>query len=129
MMADFEAGVWAGGTRIGDPGWGGLNDAHPANNNNPSLRVKFAIGFLKTDMNNWALRMADTATATAVTTAYAGGLPKQMANDGAIVLGVGGDNSNNSWGTFYEGAVLAGFPSDAAELAVMQNIQAIRYGQ
>jgi hypothetical protein len=129
MMADYEAGVWAGGTRAGDPGWGALEGEHPPNPNNPSLRVKYALGFLKTDMNNWSLRMADSATATAVTTAYAGGLPKQMNNEGAIVIGVGGDNSNNSWGTFYEGAVLAGFPSDAAELAVLQNIKAIRYGQ
>jgi non-reducing end alpha-L-arabinofuranosidase len=129
FMADYEAGVWAGGTRAGDPGWGALEGEHPPNPNNPSLRVDFALGFLKTDMNNWSLRMANSATATAITTAYSGGLPKQMANEGAIVLGVGGDNSNNSWGTFYEGAVLAGFPSDAAELAVLQNIQAIRYGQ
>jgi hypothetical protein len=129
MMADYEAGVWAGGTRAGDPGWGALEGEHPPNPNNPSLRVKFALGFLKTDMNNWSLRMADTATASTVTTAYAGGLPKQMNNEGAIVLGVGGDNSNNSWGTFYEGAVLAGFPSDAAELAVLQNIKALGYGQ
>ena len=128
-MADYEAGVWAGGTVAGDPGWGALSGDHPPNPNNPSLKVKFALGFLKTDMNNWGLRMSDVQTATAVTTAYAGGLPKQMANEGAIVLGVGGDNSNNSWGTFYEGAVLAGFPSDAAELAVMQNIKALGYGQ
>ena len=46
MMADFEAGVWAGGTKVGDPGWGSLNDAHPANNNNPSLAVPFAMGIL-----------------------------------------------------------------------------------
>jgi hypothetical protein len=129
MMADFEAGVWAGGTRAGDPGWGALDGAHPANPNNPSLRVKYALGFLKTDPNNWSLRMADAGTATTVTTAYAGGLPKAMNNLGAIVIGVGGDNSNNSWGTFYEGAVLAGFPSDAAELAVMQNIKALGYGR
>jgi hypothetical protein len=129
FMADYEAGVWAGGTRAGDPGWGALEGEHPPNPNNPSLRVKYALGFLKTDMNNWSLRMADSATATSITTAYAGGLPKQMNNEGAIVIGVGGDNSNNSWGTFYEGAVLAGFPSDATELAVMQNIKAQRYGQ
>jgi hypothetical protein len=128
-MADYEAGVWAGGTRAGDPGWGALEGEHPPNPANPSLRVKYALGFLKTNMNDWSLRMADAATATAVTTAYAGGLPKQMNNEGAIVLGVGGDNSNNSWGTFYEGAVLAGFPSDAAELAVLQNIKALGYGQ
>ncbi len=127
-MADFEAGVWAGGTKPGDPGWGALDGDHPANPKNPSLKVKFALGFLKTNQNNWALRMADAGTASAITTAYEGGLPKAMDNEGAIVLGVGGDNSNNSWGTFYEGAVLAGFPSDDAELAVLQNIKALRYG-
>jgi non-reducing end alpha-L-arabinofuranosidase len=129
MMADYEAGVWAGGTRPGDPGWGALDGDHPANPNNPSLRVKYALGFLKTDMNNWGLRMADAGTASTITTAYSGGLPKQMNNEGAIVIGVGGDNSNNSWGTFYEGAVLAGFPSDAAELAVLNNIKAVGYGR
>jgi hypothetical protein len=52
-----------------------------------------------------------------------------MNNEGGIVLGVGGDNSNNSWGTFFEGAIVAGWPSDDAELAVMQNIQSAGYGQ
>ena len=127
-MADYEAGVWAGGTNPGDPGWGALEGDHPANPNNPSLKVKYALGFLKTNENDWSLRMADAGTASTVTTAYAGGLPKDMANEGAIVLGVGGDNSNNSWGTFYEGAVLAGFPPDSAELAVLQNIKALGYG-
>ena len=127
-MADFEAGVWAGGTDPGDPGWGALDGDHPINPANPSIRVKYALGFLKTNQNDWALRMADAGTATTVSTAYAGGLPKAMANEGAIVLGVGGDNSNNSWGTFYEGAVLAGFPPDSAELAVLQNIKAVGYG-
>jgi hypothetical protein len=127
-MADYEAGVWAGGTRPGDPGWGALEGEHPPNPNNPSLKVKFALGFLNTNQTDGALRMADAGTATTVTTAYKGGLPKKMANEGAIVLGVGGDNSNNSWGTFYEGAVLAGFPSDDAEQAVLQNIKAMGYG-
>jgi non-reducing end alpha-L-arabinofuranosidase len=131
FMADFEAGVWAGGTNPGDPGWGALTGDHPPNPANPSMKgVKYALGFLKTNTNNtWALRMADAGTANAVTTAYAGGLPKRMANEGAIVIGVGGDNSNNSWGTFFEGAVLAGFPSDAAELGVLQNIKAVGYGR
>ncbi len=130
-MADYEAGVWAGGTNPGDPGWGSLDGAAnaPPNSNNPSLRVPFALGFLKTNQNDWSLRMADVDTATDVTTAYAGGLPKNMNNEGAIVLGVGGDNSNNSWGTFFEGAVMAGFPSDDAEKAVLENIQAVGYGK
>ena len=60
MMADFEAGVWAGGSKVGDPGWGALNDAHPVNPNNPSLKVPFAFGILKTlRPSQWTLRIAD----------------------------------------------------------------------
>ncbi len=133
--ADFEAGVWMGGSKPGDPGWGGLDDAKnaPANSNNPSMRVKFALGFLKTGKGpeRYALRMADIATATAVTTAYAGNYPstKHLASKGAVVLGVGGDNSNNSWSTFYEGAITQGYPTDASEDAVFQNLKALGYGK
>jgi len=129
FMADYEAGVWAGGTNPGDPGWGDLNSTNrPPNPANPSLRVPFAIGFLRTNPDDWSLRMADL-TAAGLTTAYQGGLPKPMDNQGAIVLGVGGDNSNNSFGTFFEGAVVSGFPSDATEDAVMQNVKAAGYVQ
>jgi hypothetical protein len=133
--ADFEAGVWMGGSKPGEPGWGGLNDAAnaPANTNNPSLKVKFALGFQKTanGPERYALRMADVAAATAVTTAYAGNYPqgKHLDAKGAVVLGVGGDNSNNSWSTFYEGAIVQGYPPDASEDAVFQNIKALGYGQ
>jgi non-reducing end alpha-L-arabinofuranosidase len=138
--ADFEAGVWMGGSVEGQPGWGELNSNNrPPNPNNLSMAgVEFALGFLKTDddaANTYVLRMANVSTATEVQTAYRGAYPKLSYaghgadNQGAIVLGVGGDNSNNSFGTFYEGAVVAGFPDDATELAVMQNIQAARYGQ
>jgi hypothetical protein len=132
FMADYEAGVWAGGSKTGDPGWGDLNDKgandKPPNPDNPALPVKFAIGFLKTD-TNYALRMADLSTATMLKTAYEGPLPKPMDNQGAVVIGVGGDNSNNSWGTFYEGAIVAGYPTAATEDAVMQNVKAVGYGR
>lgn len=128
FMADFEAGVWAGGSNPGDPGWGALSQPAPANPLNPSLRVPFALGFLKTG-TDYSLRMADLQAATNLTTAYAGRLPKAMDNQGAVVIGVGGDNSNNSFGTFYEGAIVAGYPSNAAELAVMQNVQSAGYGR
>lgn len=128
FMADFEAGVWAGGSNPSDPGWGALDTNAPPNQNNPSLGVPFAIGFLKTD-TNYALRMADLQSASDLTTAYEGPLPKPMDNQGAVVIGVGGDNSNNSWGTFYEGAIVKGYPADATELAVMQNVKAAGYGQ
>ncbi len=77
FMADFEAGVWAGGTNPGDPGWGALEGAHPANPNNPSMSgVKCALGFLKTNQTDWALRMANAGTATTVATAYRAGCPR-----------------------------------------------------
>ena len=130
MMADFEAGVWSGGSKIGDPGWGGLNDAqNRVNPANPSLKVPFAFGILRTrsSPSQWTLRSADLQTATNITTSYQGAMPKPISNIGAIVLGVGGDNSNNSWGTFYEGAIVAGYPTDATELAVFNNIKAVGY--
>jgi hypothetical protein len=129
FMADFEAGVWAGGSKQGDPGWGSLDGASssPANSNNPSLAVDFAFGILKTDPSKYALRMANVQTANDVTTAYEGNLPKAMDNLGGIVLGVGGDNSNNAWSTFYEGAIVSGYPSTTTDLAVMQNVKAVGY--
>jgi hypothetical protein len=125
--ADFEAGVWMGGSKAGDPGWGSLDTTSPANTANPSMKVAWAFGILKTTTTNYSLRMADMATATTLTTGYSGALPKAMDNLGGIVLGVGGDNSNNSWGTFYEGAITAGAPSDATDLAVYQNTKAVGY--
>jgi len=128
FMVDFEAGVWAGGSKIGDPGWGGLNDAHPVNTANPSMKgVAFAMGLHKSDASKWTLRMADLQTATDLATAYDGALPKSISNSGGIVLGVGGDNSNNSWGTFYEGAIVSGFPTAATDLAIMKNLKAAGY--
>jgi hypothetical protein len=126
-MADYEAGVWAGGSNQGDPGWGELEtaDEAPPNMDNPSLQVPFAIGFLKTEQN-YALRMADLA-ANGLTTAYDGPLPKPMDNQGAVVIGVGGDNSNNSYGVFYEGAIVSGYPDDEVEDAVMANVKAVGY--
>ena len=64
---------------------------------------------------------------------------------GAIILGVGGDNTGKvntipdaihsrvqvpglSIGTFYEGVLTAGYSSDAADAAVQADIVAARYG-
>jgi hypothetical protein len=129
FMDDFEAGVWAGGTNPDDPGWGDLNNPGPANPNNPSLAVPFAIGFVKTSTSEWTLRMADLKNAASLTQAYKGGFPttKQLDHQGSVVLGVGGDNSNNSYGTFFEGAIVAGYPSDATEDAVFQQVKAVGY--
>jgi len=124
--ADFEGGVWAGGTSAGDPG--GSSGAS-VNSKNPALKVNFAFGTLKTGSNTYALRMADAATATDLATAFNGKAPPSggLDNQGGILLGIGGDNSNNSFGTFYEGAMVAGLPTDDIDLAVFKNVQAVGY--
>jgi len=50
-----------------------------------------------------------------------------MHQEGAIVLGTGGDNSNGSVGSFFEGVMTAGYPSDATDSAVQSNIVAAGY--
>jgi len=50
-----------------------------------------------------------------------------MRKQGAIVLGNGGDNSNGSQGTFYEGVMTSGYPTDATDNTVQANIVAARY--
>jgi hypothetical protein len=119
FLGDFEGGVWAGGS--------GASTA--TNSSSPSLKVPYAFGILKTSSGQYALRMANLASATDLTTAYDGASPKTWNNEGGILIGIGGDNSNNSWGTFYEGAITAGRPANATDLAVMQNVQAAGYGK
>ena len=51
-----------------------------------------------------------------------------MTLEGAIVLGTGGDDTNASIGSFFEGVMTSGYPSDAAENAVQANIASVGYG-
>ena len=122
FMGDFEGGVWAGGS---------ASTTGNTNSSNPSLKVPYAFGVLHTPVGKYALRMADIQTASDLTTAYDGAIPsgKTWGNAGGIVLGVGGDNSNNSFGTFYEGALVNGSPANATDLLIMKNVQAAKYGQ
>jgi hypothetical protein len=50
-----------------------------------------------------------------------------MSKEGAIILGIGGDNSNWAQGTFYEGVMTTGYPSDSTENAVQANVVAAKY--
>ncbi len=52
-----------------------------------------------------------------------------MRKQGAILLGNGGDNSNGSAGTFYEGAMTAAgtFPTEALNQEIQANVVAARY--
>jgi hypothetical protein len=51
-----------------------------------------------------------------------------MKTDSSLLLGTGGDNSVSGQGEFFEGAITAGFPSDATENAVQAGITAAGYG-
>jgi hypothetical protein len=118
FMADFDAGIWAGGT----------GDSAVQNSNLPSSDMDYAFGILKTHATNYAIRVGN-AQSGALTTAYDGDLPfSTWQMQGGIVLGVGNDNSNSSLGTFFEGAMTAGRPSNMTDDAVLQNVQAAGYG-
>jgi hypothetical protein len=65
-----------------------------------------------------------------LTTSYSGALPNgynPMKVQPSIELGSGGDNSGWGFGEFFEGAVTAGYPSDATENAVQASITAAGY--
>ena len=84
--------------------------------------------------NQWDLRGAD-AMQEAVTTFYSGVRPGTPDSDayypmhkkGGMLMGNGGDNGNGSAGTFYEGVMTVGYPSDETVHAVQKNIAAARY--
>jgi hypothetical protein len=51
-----------------------------------------------------------------------------MRKQGAILLGIGGDNSDWAIGSFFEGVITVGNSTDAADDAVQANIVAAGYG-
>jgi non-reducing end alpha-L-arabinofuranosidase len=51
-----------------------------------------------------------------------------MKQEGGIILGIGGDNSNWDAGSFFEGVMTAGFPTDTTDNVVQSNIVAVGYG-
>jgi hypothetical protein len=95
---------------------------------------------LKNDgTKEYALKGGD-ATSSSLSTYYKGSLPggwSPMNKQGALILGCGGDcckpctgcGSNASSGIFFEGAIVTGYPTDAAETAVQANIAAAGYGK
>ena len=50
-----------------------------------------------------------------------------MKQEGAIILGIGGDNSNWAMGYFFEGVMTAGMPGEQAMQAVQSNIVSAHY--
>jgi hypothetical protein len=98
--------------------------------NLPSMTSRFVTAVAKGEPHHWASLGGD-AQQGALATMFSG--PRvdssydPMRKQGGIVLGNGGDNSNGSQGTFYEGVMTAGYPTDATDQQVQANIVAARY--
>ena len=118
IMADLENGLFSGRNL-------GLNSA------NPSISNRFTTAVVKGTANLWAIR-GGNAQSGSLSTFYSGARSttsgyNPMHKEGAIILGIGGDNSNGSAGTFYEGVMTSGYPTDATENSVQANVTAAGY--
>ena len=118
IMADLENGLFSGQNL-------GLNSS------NPSIGNRFTTAVVKGTANLWAIR-GGNATSGSLSTYYSGARSttsgyNPMHKEGAIILGIGGDNSNGSAGTFYEGVMTSGYPTDATENSVQANVTAAAY--
>ena len=117
VMADLENGLFLGG-----------NGSNP---NNTGRNTTFVTAMVKQDATTYAVKDGDAQNGI-LKTDYAGALPTTAGyipfhKEGAIILGIGGDNSKVAVGNFYEGAMNSGKPSDATENAVHANIVAASY--
>ncbi|WMF04498.1 arabinofuranosidase catalytic domain-containing protein [Micromonospora robiginosa] len=118
IMADLENGLFSGV----NPGY---------NANDPSISHRYLTAIVKGEPNHWAIR-GGNAQSGGLSTFYDGKRPNvagynPMKKEGAIILGIGGDNSHGAAGTFYEGVMTSGYPSNATEDAVQANITAAGY--
>ena len=119
VMADLEDGVYAGGSTA-------------AASTNTSLVADYVTAMLKGPSGNRFVLKGGDAQSGSLATKYDGTRPtgySPQKKEGAIILGVGGDNSHTGEGTFFEGCVTSGNPADAIDDAVQANIVAAGYGR
>ena len=98
----------------------------------PNIPWQFVTGIAKGEAHHWT-SMGGNAEQGRLSVMFSG--PRvgpgydPMRKQGAIVLGNGGDNSNGSQGTFYEGVMTAAgtFPTNATDQRVQANIVAAQY--
>jgi hypothetical protein len=121
VQADLENGLFqssAGGSQ---------------NTANTGITAPFVTALLKNNGQNFFALKDGNAQSGGLRTTYSGPEPTAggyapMHQEGAIVLGTGGDNSNGSIGSFFEGVMTAGLPTDAADNAVQANVVSVGYG-
>ncbi|MDT0411374.1 MULTISPECIES: arabinofuranosidase catalytic domain-containing protein [Streptomyces] len=118
VEADLENGMFQGD-----------NGSNTANKGNAT---PYVTALLKNDgQTKYALKGGDS-TAGGLTTWWDGPLPtragyRPMKQEGGIILATGGDNSNRNMGTWFEGAMVSGYPGDTTENAVQANIVSVGY--
>ena len=132
VMADLEAGLWG---------------ADVVMSHEQSINHTFVTAMVKGDSTtaegkgHWAIKAGDAAAGGLTvywdgarpnrTTASTGRWPNTtdapMKKQGAIILGIGGDNSNGAIGTFYEGCMTQGYATARTDEAVQANIVAAGY--
>ncbi|WP_428378023.1 alpha-L-arabinofuranosidase B [Lichenicoccus sp.] len=123
VQADMENGLFASNEGVSE-------DTANTGNTSP-----FVTALIKNNGQNAMAIKAGDATQGLLSTTFSGGEPvvngggySPMHQEGAIVLGTGGDNSNGSIGSFFEGVMTAGFPTDATDNEVQANIVSVGYG-
>ena len=101
--------------------------------NLPNIAWRFVTGIAKGEPHHWTSMGGDAQRGDALSVMFDG--PRidvtydPMRKQGAILLGNGGDNSNGSQGTFYEGAMTAAgtFPTNGTDQLVQSNVVAAKY--
>ena len=117
VAADMEDGLFQGGN--------GSNTGNKGNTGDD-----FVTALLKNDGTSTYALKGGNAQSGGLSTWWNGPLPNgyaPMKKEGAIILGIGGDNSNADNGSFFEGVMTQGYPTDAADDAVQANIVSANY--
>jgi non-reducing end alpha-L-arabinofuranosidase len=120
VHADLENGLFAG--------------ANGSDKNNKGDVSAFVTAMVKSNGKTTYAIKGGNAQSGRLTTWYTGPLPRRrgyvpLHQEGAIVLGTGGDNSKTSIGSFFEGVMTSGYPPPSVDNAVQANIVSIHYGR
>ncbi len=129
-------GTAGGGPWVGaDFGGGGIFECDGSRPDCASTSITgwdYVTGMLKGPAGKAFGLKAGNAQSAPLETEWAGARPagdSPMQKQGAIVLGTGGDGSNNGVGIFFEGAITIGSPPDSTDDAVQANIVSAGYGR
>ena len=118
IMADLENGLYSG------------SQTDAQNSGDATIDYRYTTAMIEGESNQWEI-IGGNAQSGGLTTFFSGPRPANynpMHKQGAILLGIGGDNSDGGAGTFYEGVMTSGYASAATANAVQANIVAAGYG-